>query len=178
LACNTCLICVVDIYHHISMMDWCLFCIILACNTCSISAVDIYHHISMLDWCVFWPATPVQYVRWISTTIFLWWTGVYSGLQHLSNMCGGYLPPYFYDELVFILYSSGLQHLSNMCGGYLPPYFYDGLVFILYYSGLQHLSNMCGRYLPPYLWTGVYVVLFWPATPVQYVRWISTTTFL
>src|SRR5260221_609897 len=76
---------------------------ILGCKTFPICVVDIYHRICTVDWCIFCCARPFQYAWWISTTIFLQWTGAYFGLQYISNMRGGYLPPYFYSGLVHIL---------------------------------------------------------------------------
>src|SRR5258707_403892 len=93
--------------------------------------VDIYHRICIVDWCLFWGARPFQYAWWISTTVFAQWTGAYFGLQDLSNMRGRYLPPYLHSGLVFIFIHNPHDSQSNMRGGYLPLYLHSGLVHIL-----------------------------------------------
>jgi hypothetical protein len=45
---------------------------------------------------------PIQFV-WISTTIFAWWIGNDLDVGTLSNLCGGYLPPYLHGGLAMIL---------------------------------------------------------------------------
>src|SRR5260221_2429285 len=75
---------------------------ILGCKTFPLCVVDIYHHICTVDWCIFWGARPFQYAWWISTTLYAQWTGAYFGEQDLSNMHGGYLPPYLHSGLVHI----------------------------------------------------------------------------
>jgi hypothetical protein len=47
----------------------------------------------MVDW---------QFVWWISTTIFVWWIGNDLYVRTLSNLCGGYLPPYLHGGLAMI----------------------------------------------------------------------------
>jgi hypothetical protein len=91
-------------------------------------------------------------VRWISTTIFAWWTGNDFDVGTLSNLCGGYLPPYLHGGLAMILICGNpiqfvrwisttifawwigndfdVGTLSNLCGGYLPPYLHGGLAMI------------------------------------------------
>jgi hypothetical protein len=81
-----------------------------------ICAVDIYH--------AWWTGNDViQFAQWISTTIFAWdWP--------LSNLCGGYLPPYLHGGLEMILIGNDFYvgTLSNLCGGYLPPYLHGGFL--------------------------------------------------
>jgi hypothetical protein len=82
-------------------------------------------------------------VRWISTTIFAWWIGNDLDVGTLSNLCGGYLPPY--------LFRCGN---TNLCGGYL----HGGLEMILLDNNVGTLSNLCGGYLPPYLHGGLAMI--------------------
>src|SRR5258705_5151229 len=70
--------------------------------------VDTYHRIFTMVWCIFW--------------------GV---MQDLSNMRGGYLPPYLHSGLVFIFIHNPHDSQSNMHSGYLPPYLHSGLQHIL-----------------------------------------------
>jgi hypothetical protein len=70
-------------------------------------------------------------VRWISTTIFAWWIGNDLHVGTLTNLCGGYLPPYLYGGLEMILLDNNVGSLSNLCGGYLPSYLHGGLAMIL-----------------------------------------------
>src|SRR5258708_390330 len=84
-------ICVVDIYHSICIVDWCLFsstilmipnpiCIldIFHCNDMLISCIYsvaipvdyAFYHICTVVWCIFWDARPFQYAWWISATVF------------------------------------------------------------------------------------------------------------
>jgi hypothetical protein len=45
---------------------------------------------------------PIQFVRWISTTIFAWWIGNDLDVGTLTNLCGGYLPLYLHGGLAMI----------------------------------------------------------------------------
>jgi hypothetical protein len=42
-------------------------------------------------------------VWWIFTIIFAWWIGNDFDVGTLSNLCGGYLPPYLHGGLAMIL---------------------------------------------------------------------------
>src|SRR5258707_403893 len=80
LGCKTFPICVVDIYHLICIVDWCLFSFTILMIPNPICVVDIYHCICTVVWCIFWGARPFHYEWWISTTVFAQWTGAYIGL--------------------------------------------------------------------------------------------------
>jgi hypothetical protein len=77
-------------------------------------------------------------IWWISTTIFAWWIGNDFDVGTLSNLCGGYLPPYLHGgndwwEMIYAWWIGNdldVGTLSNLCGGYLPPYLHGGLAMI------------------------------------------------
>src|SRR5258705_11692809 len=94
--------------------------------------VDTYHRIFTMVWCIFW--------------------GV---MQDLSNMRGGYLPPYLHSGLVFIFIHNPHDSQSNMQSGYLTPYFQWSVA----YFGIKNLSSMSGGYLQPYLHSGQEIIL-------------------
>src|SRR5258708_7437986 len=46
-------ICMVDIYHRICIVDWCLFSSTILMIPNPICTVDIYHRICTVVWCIF-----------------------------------------------------------------------------------------------------------------------------
>jgi hypothetical protein len=170
LVCHSSPISPVGIYHHISIVDWWLFCNILVCHSSPICLVDIYHHIYRVDWWLFWSATALQYVWWISTTISTGWTGGYFGLPQLSNMSGGYLPPYLQGGLVVILVCQSWP----IC--LVDIYNHISIVDWWLFCNILvcHSSPIC----PVDIYHHINRVdwwLFWCARAGQYVWWISTT---
>jgi hypothetical protein len=57
--------------------------------------------------------------------------------------------------------------LSNLCGGYLPPYLHGGLEMILLDNNVGTSDlNLCGGYVPPYLHGGLAMILMWEPYPI------------